>query len=70
MYAVPCGEDTYVYMDFFSDTPCTAFWPMEAGQQLIPLEANVCWQAETGWLTAQGTSGYACFLLRSCHKKG
>jgi len=70
VYTVPCGEDTYVYMDFFADEPCAASWPVKAGERLVPLETTVSWQAEDGWLTARGASGYACFLLQSCHKKG
>ena len=69
-HTVPCGEDTYLYMDFYANEPRQLHAVTSPGQVAELLEATVPWQTGTDGVAAQGTAGYACFRLHTPHQKG
>lgn len=54
---------TWLFMDFYSDVPATALYPLAAGQQAEPVQATVPWKRTECGIEAQGTSGYAVFRV-------
>ena len=70
VHTVPCGEDTYLYMDFYANEPRQLHAVTSPGQVTELLEATVPWQTGEDGVAAQGTAGYACFRLHTPHQKG
>lgn len=54
---------TWVFMDFYSDKPETALYPLSADQEVTLVEATIPWRRTESGIAAQGTKGCAVFRL-------
>lgn len=64
MYAIPYGDASYVYMDFFSDAPRRMRCSMRYGTEATLLEATAQCRMDASCLWAEACSGYAVFRLK------
>ncbi|MGN0779258.1 MAG: hypothetical protein ACI4MJ_08945 [Aristaeellaceae bacterium] len=69
LYTIPCGDDRYVYMDFFGSAPQCLHADMPPGAQAILLEASEQCRVDASGLSAQAQSGYAVFRLHAAQRK-